>query len=225
MFKNIGLLIMALLTVAACHGQVPQFSSSDFADWVYTNPGIEVNQDNILANRIVLYTDNQGRQLTLISPRFDVRTGQTIDLSVTWVTRFWQSEEFVVYKAGFTAAIINQDGVAVDSVTFTPTSLRRENQVNLSLTVSHGMRNARLRLASWKADIVSSGAVRSIEATSYFKADVNLDGEVSLADANAVIDIIVGGTQDDELARRADVNGDGEISLADINAVIDVIVG
>lgn len=216
---------MTLLLALCMQGQVPQFSPNDYEDWVYTNPGIELNQDNIQANRIVLYTNSEGLPLTLISPRFDCRTGQTIDMTITWVTRFWSSEDFVVSKAGLTAAIINQNGETVDSVTFSPTSLVRENQVNLSLYVSHGLKNARLRFASWKADIVSSGAIRRIVATSCFKADVNLDGEVSVADVNAVINVIVEGTADDELTDRADVNGDGEVSLADINAVIDVIVG
>lgn len=216
---------LLLLMTLCVQAQVPQFSPFDFQDWVYTNPGIELNQDNIQANRIVLYTNSEGRPLTLISPMFDCRTGQTIDMTITWVTRFWSSEDFVVYKAGLTAAIINQDGVALDSVTFTPVTLKRENEVKLSLYVSHGIKNARLRFASWKADIVSSGAIRVMVADSYFKADVNGDGEVSLADVNAIIDVILGATGDDGLASRADVNDDGEVSLADINAVIDVIVG
>ena len=225
MQKTFVISVMALLAAFSVWGQVPQFSSYDYEDWVYTNPGIELNQDNILANRIVLYTNSEGLPLTLISPMFDCHTGQTIDMTVTWVTRFWQSEDFVVSKAGLTVALINKNGEALDSVTFTPTTLKRENEVKLSLTVSHGFKNARLRFASWKADIVSSGAVRRLEATSYFKADVNLDGEVSVADVNAIINLIVEGTADDEIISRADVNGDGEISLADINAVIDVIVG
>ncbi len=52
------------------------------------------------------------------------------------------------------------------------------------------------------------------------KGDVNCDGEVNIADINAVIEHIVNG---DEIA-VADVNGDGEVNVADINAVIDVII-
>ena len=51
--------------------------------------------------------------------------------------------------------------------------------------------------------------------------DVNGDGEVNIADVNAVIDIILGGNDDNT---AADVNGDGEINIADINAVIDIIL-
>lgn len=61
--------------------------------------------------------------------------------------------------------------------------------------------------------------------TIYFPAvpipgDVNNDGEVSIADINAVIDMILKGEQD----LRGDVNEDGEVTIADINAVIDVIL-
>ncbi len=52
--------------------------------------------------------------------------------------------------------------------------------------------------------------------------DVNLDGEVNIADINSVIDIILDGTA---ITPAADVNGDGEINIADINAIIDIILG
>lgn len=50
--------------------------------------------------------------------------------------------------------------------------------------------------------------------------DVNGDGEVSIADANAVLDMILTG----ELSLNGDVNGDGEVGIADVNAVIDLIL-
>jgi hypothetical protein len=49
---------------------------------------------------------------------------------------------------------------------------------------------------------------------------VNGDGEVNIADVNAVIDLILsGGTNN-----NADVNGDGEVNIADVNALIDMIL-
>jgi len=53
--------------------------------------------------------------------------------------------------------------------------------------------------------------------------DVNHDGEVNVADINAIIDIILGGNVDNQTKERADVNGDGEVNIADINAIIDII--
>ena len=189
--KRLELLLMAAWMVLGAGAQLPQFSPNAYDDWVYNNPSIELNRDNIIGNRVVLYVDSHGLALTLTSPTFECRTGEVIDLTVTWVTKFWQAEDFVVSKAGFTAALIDLDGVARDSVTFTPTSLGRENQVNLTMRVSHGMKNARLRFAGWKSNAVSSGAVRQIVATSTLKADVNLDGEVTVADINEVIDYYI----------------------------------
>ena len=51
--------------------------------------------------------------------------------------------------------------------------------------------------------------------------DVNADGEVSIADVNAVIDIILTGI---DVSGLGDVNRDGEINIADINAVIDILL-
>ncbi len=50
--------------------------------------------------------------------------------------------------------------------------------------------------------------------------DVNQDGEVTIADVNALIDMILSG----ELEMIGDVNGDGEVTIADVNAVIDIIL-
>ena len=54
--------------------------------------------------------------------------------------------------------------------------------------------------------------------------DVNNDGEVNIADMNAVIDLILGGTADDATLSRADVNMDGEITIADFNSVADIVL-
>ena len=50
--------------------------------------------------------------------------------------------------------------------------------------------------------------------------DVNGDGEVNIADVNAVIDLILTG----RVSASGDVNGDGEVNIADINAIIDMIL-
>ena len=63
--------------------------------------------------------------------------------------------------------------------------------------------------------------VRSFVYHEAVRGDVNADGEVNIADVNALIDAILGGAGN----RRADVNGDGEVNIADVNAVIDHILG
>ena len=53
------------------------------------------------------------------------------------------------------------------------------------------------------------------------RGDVNGDGEITIADINAVIDAIL---NSNNRSYRYDVNYDGEVNIADINAVIDLIV-
>ena len=55
--------------------------------------------------------------------------------------------------------------------------------------------------------------------------DVNADGEVNIADVNALISIILGNSTEDDYAGVADVNADAEINIADVNAVIAIILG
>ena len=52
-------------------------------------------------------------------------------------------------------------------------------------------------------------------------ADVNGDGEVTIADINSIVEVILGGVESPD----ADVNGDGEVTVADVNSVIDSILG
>lgn len=56
--------------------------------------------------------------------------------------------------------------------------------------------------------------------------DVNGDGEVTVADINTLIDIIMnyGEGFDEDTMMRADVNMDGEVNVADINAVIAIVL-
>ena len=61
---------------------------------------------------------------------------------------------------------------------------------------------------------------QTITRSGDLKGDVNSDGEVNIADVNAVIDVILGKNSNP----RADVNGDGEVNIADVNAVIDSIL-
>ena len=65
----------------------------------------------------------------------------------------------------------------------------------------------------WKTFVNMDGAGLGV-------GDVNGDGEVNIADINAVIDAILSGN------RRAscDVNGDGEVTIADITTIIEVIL-
>lgn len=216
----------AMLWVGS-YAQLPQFSPMNFEGWIYNNPFIKLTKQDISNNKIVLYKTTQGLDYTLTSPEFSCRMGQTIDMTVTWVTDQWQNSNFDVSKVALTAAILDENDVALDSVTYrlTSSTVSRTNYIEMSIAIPRGLTSTRLRFAAWKADVNSLGAVRQVVVTSTLSGDVNLDGEVNIADVNAIIDVILGGDTDEDLRHRADVNRDSEVSVADINSVIDIIMG
>lgn len=57
-----------------------------------------------------------------------------------------------------------------------------------------------------------------------YAGDLNADGEITIADINILIDVVLGGTGDKDLACRCDINVDNEINIADINALIEQVL-
>ena len=55
--------------------------------------------------------------------------------------------------------------------------------------------------------------------------DVNGDGEINVADLNALVNILLGEAADYDTTHRADVNYDSEINIADVNVLTDYILG
>ena len=88
------------------------------------------------------------------------------------------------------------------------------NQPAIPLTVPTEAIDSYKEAEQWKEFLFDSG---------WLMGDVNLDGEVNIADINVIIRIIQGSEYDEGTMMRADVNGDGEINIADINVIIRII--
>ena len=54
--------------------------------------------------------------------------------------------------------------------------------------------------------------------------DVDMDGEISVGDLSALIDILLTASVDSSMIARADINHDGEISIGDVGALIDLLL-
>lgn len=89
------------------------------------------------------------------------------------------------------------------------------DQPNIPLTVPVAAINSYKAAEQWKEFKF---------AKTWTKGDVNADGEVNIADINALVDIILGNPADSDTMMRADVNGDGEVNIADVNALVDMIL-
>jgi len=215
------LILATALTSALLAQELPQFSHTSFAGWSYNSSSVTLTTENISRNKVVLYVSTSGKVLKLISPTFDCTGGEVIDLDITWFADQWQNEGFDPTLTALTVAVQDpSSGATIDSVTCTPTSLQRQNLLEMRVTIPDGMTQAQLCFVSWRATASNCGAVRKIVMTRSLAGDVNGDGEVSVADVNAIIDMILTSTY----APAGDVNDDQEVTVADVNAVIDLIL-
>ena len=199
---------------------LPQFSYDDYDGWSYNNPGMELNADNIGDGRIVLYVSTGGCQGI-----------DSISSTVTWFTRNIANSEFDLTRTALTLAIDDVDGHPVDSVTVTPTTPGvRTHMLDFTIPVPKGMTTARLRLVAWRANVVSSGAVRSATFTAESSSgpttstgDVDGNGTVNISDVTTLIDYLL---NNDTVINweNADIDGDGTINISDVTALIDKLL-
>lgn len=218
--KQHFLLVIALFVAVLSSAQVPQFSPTSYDGWIYNNPNVPLEQNTIINNKIALYVTSGDLVLTLTSPPFACRMGENISMDVLWITPQWQSEGFKVEWVALTAALIDESGVVVDSVTCIPDPISRTNHLLMSLVVPRSIPQAKLRFAAWKSIVSNCGIVREIKAVGANRYDVNHDGEVNIADVNVIVNAILTG----QLSQDLDINGDGEVNIADVNQVIAVIL-
>ena len=54
--------------------------------------------------------------------------------------------------------------------------------------------------------------------------DVNNDGQVTMADANMVVNFFLSGEITESTLKRADVNGDGYVTMADANMIVNIFL-
>ena len=61
-------------------------------------------------------------------------------------------------------------------------------------------------------------------ASNELLGDVNQDGEVTIGDVTALIDILLSSAVDGSLVPRADLNHDGEVTIGDVTVLIDILL-
>ncbi len=57
------------------------------------------------------------------------------------------------------------------------------------------------------------------------RGDVNGDGEITIGDVSALIDLLLGGFANYDTRQRADVNQDKEVTIGDVSTLIDHLLG
>lgn len=79
---------------------------------------------------------------------------------------------------------------------------------------------------AWLEYTGSAELVLPFEAETTVLGDVNRDGDVTIADVTALVNIILGkATEADNYDRKAaNVNGDEDITIADVTALVNMIL-
>ena len=91
----------------------------------------------------------------------------------------------------------------------------------LDIDVNNNVRFRIVQLSGTRVNIDDITIFGRQPQPEHLKGDVNDDGEVNIADINALMGDILSGVQH---YAYDDVNEDGEINIADVNEVIDIIL-
>ena len=94
------------------------------------------------------------------------------------------------------------------------------NYANTQLIVPHGCAQAYMNANIWKK---FQNIVEADVPVVYMRGDVNNDGQVTIADVSALIDILLDGN--DSTNTTADGNLDGDVTIADVSVLIDYLLG
>ena len=230
MKKIITFLLAALLATAmAWAQQLPQFTSTNFEGWIYNNPGITLSTAKIAGGKIVLYTNRQGLVLTLTSPLFSCQEIDSIQAYVIWYTSEFNNSSFELSKTALTMALDDEQGQPLDSATVVPTVLGSTHNLILKLAVPSGTTAARLRFVSWKADIISSGAIKQALITAItasphgddpIHGDIDNNGVVNISDVTTLIHGVLGSIE----LPNSDIDGNGVVNVTDVTLLIDIVL-
>ena len=219
MKKIIATLVTVLVFSFAAKGQeLPQFTASNFEGWEYNNPGIPLSTTDIARGNIVLYVTRQGLVLQLTSPLFSCQGIDSIEASLIWFTQYYYDSSFDLDKTALTMAIDDETGTALDSVHYPV----------IRLAVPHGLNTARLRFVSWKADVVSCGAIKRALLTGIASTphddpqpgDIDNNGVVNISDATLLIQALMLEQQ----VPNADFDGNGVVNITDATLLIDYVL-
>ena len=104
--------------------------------------------------------------------------------------------------------------------------------VNLTLNVDGEMETGEYAVSINNIELTTTGAVginpadvtATLTVSDVLVADTNGDGKVSITDAVAIVNYILGNASANFVSAAADVNGDGKISITDAVAIVNMIL-
>ena len=179
----------------------------------------------IIRGAVVSWTEYQGaKQLVPVDSTFVMaemgEPVQPVEMQLEEMGQDMVHTYFLVKNATLATTEINENTYMINDGTIDmkvfnqfgiemPTDLEAQYDVKCFLTVYQQ------ELQLYPVEITKVGG-------DTVKGDVTGDGQVDIADVNAVIDMMLGKAAQNA---AADVTGDGQVDIADVNAIIDMMLG
>lgn len=185
------------------------------------------NPGNETYDTATLHVSLTNPSLNYVAFQFDVQLPAGMDLEVTEVNksdRLNESNFFVAYN------ILSGNVLRVLGYNLQNAPIGGESGEILSITMKDKNAESASQISEWSASLKAPDFVTETsltetilpEISTNILGDVNKDGDVSVGDISAVINIIKGNREGYDLV-AADANLDGDISVADISAIISII--
>jgi hypothetical protein len=77
--------------------------------------------------------------------------------------------------------------------------------------------------ANWVA--VDNYVLRYYGPHKLLQGDINADGQITIADVTALVNIILGKNDQQTDTCMADINADGQVTIADVTTLVNIILG
>ena len=186
-----------------------------YSKWDFSKCAVEEVEDTVWCNGYRAVAMKRPSMITTSAPleimpyavKFSVYNPTSTESNFRLSYSLDKGENWVSPEDGMVTANAKSMASAMVSLPTTAPIMLRINQISGNTKVACYLDDIKLYYAEyWEPEPL--------------QGDVNGDGEVNIADVNAVIDYILSETGD---GSAADVNGDGEVNIADINTLIDFI--
>lgn len=140
-------------------------------------------------------------------------------------SRYWKttsSYELRVYKA-CTMTISVPEGAKIKEIVFAGTAVSGIQNNGSTLTTWNGSAESVTFTFTGTQKINTIAVTYESEQQTALRGDVNGDGQVTIADVTALVNIILGNQGGDTSV--ADLNGDSQITIADVTSLVNIILG
>lgn len=222
--------LVAMSAVAATGDELLRFDRNNFDTWTYTRNDVKLNNENILAKKINIFTNGAGVAYTLVSPEIDLSGIGQLDIVLDAYCST-AGAGYDLRRNSPTFELLDGEGGVVASQFLLYTKELTHHVDTLAFALPSGIEKVRLRVACHDADANNALAVFSIIVTegigsqpiTYERGDINLDGSVNAGDVSALYGIILGSDTGD--TANADLNNDGSVNAGDISTLYAIILG